>query len=68
MIAPTFIPGQEEGNIKFLEKEKLWFYEPDVEKIVTKILTTDWNEYLPNFKRVKNENAVQDIIQMTNRK
>jgi hypothetical protein len=23
MIAPTFIPGQEEGNIKFLEKEKL---------------------------------------------
>lgn len=62
LIAPSFIPGQEEWNIKLLEKENLWIYEDSAEKVVFFLKFLNWDKFLPNFHRIKNKDSVEFII------
>ncbi|EKE28630.1 MAG: Monogalactosyldiacylglycerol synthase [uncultured bacterium (gcode 4)] len=62
IIVPSFIPWQEEWNIKLLEKESLGFYEPNPEKIIFALKFVDFKRFLPNFKKVKKKNSIAYII------
>ncbi len=61
VIVPTFIPWQEEGNIKLINKWEVWFYEPDWFKSYLLVKYIDWNKLLNNFKKIKKINSC-DII------
>lgn len=62
LICPSFIPGQEEWNIELLQKENLWIFEQNPEKIIFYIKFLDWNKFLPNFKKIKNSKSIEHII------
>lgn len=62
IIAPNYIPWQEEWNIKLIEIENLWIYEDKPEKIIFDLKYIDWNKFLPNFQNVKKSNSIESII------
>jgi len=54
LIAPNFIPGQEEWNVNFMKQAKVWIYEPEPEKIIECFRNINFNDFLPNFHEIKN--------------
>lgn len=62
IIAPDFVPWQEEGNKKLLELSETWIYEKDINKILFHIKYTDWNKFLPNFRKIKNKKSCEFIL------
>ena len=62
LIAPSFIPWQEEWNIKLLEKEWLGLFEENPEKIIFMLKFVDFSRFIPNFHRIKKINSVDYII------
>lgn len=62
LISPTFIPGQEEWNIKLLELSWVGFFEKNPEKIVSKIKENSFYKNLDNFKKIKRQDSVKYII------
>jgi processive 1,2-diacylglycerol beta-glucosyltransferase len=63
LISPSYIPGQEEWNIKLMLKENVWIYESDAEKVIFYMKFLDWSKFIPNFHRVKKQNAIEFIIE-----
>ena len=62
LLIPDFIPGQEEGNKILIEKNEIWIYEANPLKAVFLLNYIDWSKMLPNFKKIKNPHACEDII------
>jgi len=63
MIIPFFIYWQEEENIDFLERNDMWFFSKDVNRIVDFLKEWYKKTKLDNFKKVKNRDAVKNIIE-----
>ncbi|MDD2487180.1 MAG: hypothetical protein PHS92_02340 [Candidatus Gracilibacteria bacterium] len=62
LISPSFIPGQEEGNIELITKENVGIYESNAEKIIYYLKFLDFSRFLPNFKKIKKVDSVKFII------
>jgi processive 1,2-diacylglycerol beta-glucosyltransferase len=62
LIAPCFMPGQEEGNIAFMKKARVGVYEEDPEAIISLITSPSLSKYCDYFKKIKNSHAIRDII------
>ncbi len=62
MIIPFYIEGQEKENIDFLERNNLWFHTKSTHKIIDFLKQWYKDIKLDNFKKIKNKNAIKDII------
>lgn len=62
MITPFYIEGQEKENIDFLERNNLWFHTVSTHKIIDFLKEWYKNIKLDNFRKIKNKDAVKDII------
>lgn len=63
IISPSFIPGQEEWNIRLMKKAWVWLFEDNPEKVVFHLKYLDFNKFLPNFKNIKKKNAIEFIVE-----
>lgn len=61
LIVPSFLPWQEEWNLKLLQYSKTWIYEPIPENIVLLIKNLNWNNLLKNFYKIKKSNSCEII-------
>jgi len=66
IIIPVFIPGQEEWNVKLVEKYNVWFYEKDGYKTSLLIKNYHWNDMLHIFKDIKKNNNLELIYNWLN--
>lgn len=62
MIIPSYIKWQEDGNIKLLEDNKLWFYSKNI--FFIKDFLKNWykNIDMNNFSKIKNKFSIKNII------
>lgn len=63
MFCPKFTPGQEEWNIKLIEKNKIWIFEQDAKRTAFLLEYLDFNKFLPNFYKLKNEKSIEFILE-----
>jgi len=63
MIVPVFYPGQEEGNLALIELAEIGFFVPDPTLTLAMLKYLDWNKILPNFKKIKKQDAIPKIAQ-----
>lgn len=62
VITPFFIPWQEKENIDLLERNNLWFYSRDINKILSFLKEWHKNIDTKNFKKIKKINSIEIII------
>lgn len=63
IIVPSYIPGQEEGNLELLKQTETGIYESDPEKVVFLLKYINWNGFTRNFELLKKENACEIIYE-----
>jgi len=63
LIAPYYIPGQEEGNIYFMQKTGSGIYEDDAMKLVHYLDILDYRKILDNFHKVKHKNSAKFVLE-----
>lgn len=62
LISPSFIPGQEEWNIKLMEKSRVGFFVENPNNVLRIIKNSDFSEMINNFRDLKNKNSIKYII------
>jgi hypothetical protein len=63
IISPSFIPGQEEWNIRLMKEAWVWIFEDNPERVIFYLKYLDFNKFLPNFKNLKKKNSIEFIIE-----
>jgi len=62
MFVPSYVPGQEEWNLKLLELNECGLYESDPVRLEFLRKYLDFNNFLPNFRKVKKKNSCEIIF------
>ena len=63
LISPTYIPGQEEGNIRFMEHHRVGKYIPDPDEVIRFLHSMDFSKLIPGFHSLKKPDSVAKIIE-----
>ena len=62
MFVPSYIPGQEEWNLKLLELNECGLYESAPVKLEFLRKYLDYNSFLNNFRKVKKKNSCEIVF------
>lgn len=63
LLIPAYLPGQEEGNLKLLEKIHMGIHETSPEKMVEIIQNNQWGGNTHQKKDIANKYACRDIYE-----
>ena len=63
LLVPSFIPGQEEGNVALLTAHGVGVYEPDPLRACVLARFLDVRKMLPNFRALKKRGSARAVVQ-----